>query len=290
MEFQKEEHEDPSQKGGYVIFDPRSGSLVEQAYRNIFNLIYSGELGAGQSISHRELAERCGMSKMPIAAACKQFEQEGIILARPRRGGSSIAVITFDDIWEALQYRLAVEQRAAVLACNFATAEDLATLLRLAEVADHRRDPERPERPGDPENIDYDFHLAMLRCSHSQLLIRQAETIRIYSMKLKLCPALQPLITRYPDTFKNGRFRPKDSHLRLYRKIAARKPMPAARAVEIHICDALGTPDMDRELQTARLFDRERIAAAGRTEEKPRGRISIHSPRGREFFLVDKHR
>ena len=65
---------------------PRKSSHTDRAYSAILELIVNGELGRVDSISHRQLAQRLGMSKQPVAMALDRLEQDGIVESAARVG------------------------------------------------------------------------------------------------------------------------------------------------------------------------------------------------------------
>ena len=224
-------------------------ALSAVAFKRIIGMIDSGQLRAGQQFSHRKLASMCRMSTAPIAAACRKLEDAGIIVVQPRRG-CSVAICTLDDVWDALQFRLAVEQRAAILACRYATEEDFDELKRLTEIADFRV-PGLVDQPG---YNDWVYHRQLLVCSHSKVLLEQTQKINFCMMRTQLCPELLPYLHRKPYLNKDGSHKVMDSHRRLTKVLLERKPVAAAQAVEHHICSAISS-SLGEALQTASIID-----------------------------------
>ena len=62
------------------------GSLADQAYYRIRDLIVSLELAPGSIVSERELMERLGLGRTPIREALRTLANERLVEIFPRRG------------------------------------------------------------------------------------------------------------------------------------------------------------------------------------------------------------
>ena len=71
-----------------------SSSLGEQIEEAIREEILSGELIPGQRLSIDELAQRWGVSSMPVRDAVRRLEVSGFLIVAPRRG---VFVSKFDQ-------------------------------------------------------------------------------------------------------------------------------------------------------------------------------------------------
>ena len=58
----------------------------EQAAEQIRRMVWEGELAPGQRLNQEELAERLGVSRIPVREALLQLEGEGLIEMTPHRG------------------------------------------------------------------------------------------------------------------------------------------------------------------------------------------------------------
>src|SRR3954464_4542740 len=92
----------------------RSPSLVQLAADAIRRMILAGELAEGERLIEERLTEQLGISRPPLREALRVLGQEGLIVARPRRG-STVATLTAQDVFEILTLRTALERLAIEL-------------------------------------------------------------------------------------------------------------------------------------------------------------------------------
>ncbi|MBP0656595.1 GntR family transcriptional regulator, partial [Mycobacterium tuberculosis] len=69
----------------------------ESAAREIRSLVFAGELRPGSKVDQDALAEKLGMSKLPVREALIALAGEGIIETIPRRG-AFVADLAREDI------------------------------------------------------------------------------------------------------------------------------------------------------------------------------------------------
>jgi DNA-binding GntR family transcriptional regulator len=115
-----------------------SQSLADQAYQALRSAVMAGELGPGDRITERLLAERLGISPTPVREALRRLEQDGL-LERP--GPRTIRVANFDSV-TATGVLLAVARLralAARLAATNATLDQLAQMTECLDEADAER-------------------------------------------------------------------------------------------------------------------------------------------------------
>lgn len=93
----------------------RSGSLREQAYHHIQQLIASGRLEAGSGISELQLAQELGSSRTPIREAMNKLAAEGLLEQSPG-GGMNVAQVQREHIIELYELREALELYAVAKA------------------------------------------------------------------------------------------------------------------------------------------------------------------------------
>jgi len=87
----------------------------------------SFDLKPDERINESELAERLGASRTPLREALNRLVAEGLLVYRSRKGFfcRPLQPKLIFDLYEA---RLAVEKEAVRLACERATADDVAAL------------------------------------------------------------------------------------------------------------------------------------------------------------------
>ena len=152
-------------------------SLTGKVYEMLRSEILTCSLQPGQEINEAELAERFKISKTPVREALSNLRQEGLVRTFPRRG-YQITPITFGDMNELFDIRTILEAGAAEMACMRVTAEQIAQLNKLADVAY-----DRGEQPslGPFVSANREFHLAIARASGNgrleDLLSRQIDAL-----------------------------------------------------------------------------------------------------------------
>jgi DNA-binding GntR family transcriptional regulator len=66
--------------------DPASSTHIDKAYMGIRQMLFHKEIGSGQKIACRDLANRLGMSPTPVIQALKWLEFQGLVRHEPERG------------------------------------------------------------------------------------------------------------------------------------------------------------------------------------------------------------
>ncbi|QJW98934.1 GntR family transcriptional regulator [Frigoriglobus tundricola] len=82
--------------------------LKERAYRDLKELIQTGEITQESLLSERQLAELLGMSKTPIRAALENLETQGLVTVSPQRG-ILVRDLSAREVAELFDVRSAVE-------------------------------------------------------------------------------------------------------------------------------------------------------------------------------------
>lgn len=158
--------------------------LVDAAYQGIVELIAAGELSPGAIVSHRRLAERLSMSKQPVGMALALLEYEGVVASRPRVG-TVVNRVTADDMWGMLQWRLAIECRAATLACDRIGGAESLRLRELAAALDGAIG------TAGAIALEREFHLAVAAASGCGKLYQELRKLNLFYLKSSLCDALR---------------------------------------------------------------------------------------------------
>lgn len=160
-----------------------NGSLYHQVVDNIRKLVLSGQLKAGEKLpSERELAERYGVSRVPVREALKTLEFLGIVQNRRGEGvfvcklqvGDLLDKIEFavqddetDMLLELFEVREAIEVKAAQLAALRRTDKELEEMQEA--IWDMERDLQLSR---DASSSSFRFHVAIIKASHNSVLYR----------------------------------------------------------------------------------------------------------------------
>jgi GntR family transcriptional regulator, gluconate operon transcriptional repressor len=138
-------------------------SIVEPMRR----AIVLGALPAGLHLEEPALAQKFGVSRIPVREALVRLEHEGLVRVEPRRG-AFIVGMTEEDVHDVYELRSLIESRAARRAAARVGAEWLARLGALAAQMDEalrRRDPAAMVEP------DVQFHRELVAAAGSRQLL-----------------------------------------------------------------------------------------------------------------------
>jgi DNA-binding GntR family transcriptional regulator len=143
---------------GYVSKTDMVAALIRE-------LIITGQLGAGEPLRQRDLAQRFQVSQTPVREAMRRLESEGLVLGDTHRG---FTVVEPDDgrIEENFQIRAALESLGASLAARKIDAAGIARLKDLNEQMRACAD----DDPGYAD-LNRDFHFTVYEYARSPLLL-----------------------------------------------------------------------------------------------------------------------
>lgn len=88
-------------------------NIAEQVTDELRAAIHSGELAPGERLVERKLAERLGVSHIPVREALTRLAEERLITREPRRG-ARVAELTAQDLEEISSLRIVLEQFMAI--------------------------------------------------------------------------------------------------------------------------------------------------------------------------------
>ena len=110
------------------------GAVRERVLASLRQEIIAGSLRPGDRLVERELADRFGVSRVPVREAIRALVAEGFVhFETPRR--TVVRRLTPNDVRELFELREALEVYAAGLAASRATLEDLAEVEELLSLA-----------------------------------------------------------------------------------------------------------------------------------------------------------
>jgi DNA-binding GntR family transcriptional regulator len=149
------------------------GAVRERVLATLRQEIIAGGLRPGDRLVERELAERFGVSRVPVREAIRALVAEGFVhFETPRR--TVVRRLTPNDVKELFELREALEVYAAGLAAARATEQALAELRDLLDQA------AAATRAGDAEaitDINTRFHARVLAIAGNSLLISVMEPV-----------------------------------------------------------------------------------------------------------------
>ncbi|MFF3905381.1 GntR family transcriptional regulator [Streptomyces sp. NPDC001848] len=149
------------------------GAVRERVLATLRQEIIAGRLRPGDRLVERDLAERFGVSRVPVREAIRALVAEGFVLFEtPRR--TVVRRLTPTDVKELFELREALEVYAAGLASARASEKDL---MELAELLDQAA---AATAAGDAEtitDINTRFHDRILAMAGNSLLISVMEPV-----------------------------------------------------------------------------------------------------------------
>ncbi|MGH3383411.1 MAG: GntR family transcriptional regulator [Nocardioidaceae bacterium] len=188
--------------------------------------IQRGELVAGERLVERKLAERLGVSHIPVREALAKLAEEGLVERLPRRG-ARVAVLSAEDLEELSSLRTLLEQFVVVRVQQRWDDRIEARLRKLVAsmvVAAERGDQARVF------DLDRRFHEQLWELAEHRLLMGLAAQLRsrINGFLWAATSALEP----------DDRVAHATSHADLVDAIASGDPRRARRAMADHISTA----------------------------------------------------
>lgn len=146
----------------------RPPTAQEAVLAELRRAIVTGELAPGEQVLQDALAERFGVSRVPLREALKILEGEGQVVYRPHRG-YFVAELDLADLREVYRIRDLLETEAVTVAVHNATRADLDALQRALE------DVENAAAAGDLATMteaNRRFHFGLIECARMPRLSR----------------------------------------------------------------------------------------------------------------------
>lgn len=160
--------------------------MSSQAYDRLYGMIQSRTIGVGDIISHRRLATMLNMGKQPVSQALDILERSGIVESIPKVG-TRVLPVTSDDLWGALQWRIAVERRSAFLAAQWIEPAQKLKLLEMSRALDALiLEPPEEMEISSRQQQETEFHLFIAECAHCRRLELELKDLDIYFLKIML--------------------------------------------------------------------------------------------------------
>lgn len=141
--------------------------LANQAYNQVRDAILNAKLPPGAAISQRALAEKLGVSTVPVSRAIQRLEAEGFVETRPK-AGTRVKIPTSSEIRGAYVLREALETQSARLFSEVANAKQRDKLVQLAARLDTRfarlgsaaSNGSRRNKSAERDHVDFHIYIA----------------------------------------------------------------------------------------------------------------------------------
>jgi GntR family transcriptional regulator of gluconate operon len=163
--------------------------------------IISREFAPGEHLRELPLAQRFGVSRVPVREALIRLAHEGLVRGEPRRGAFVVGM-SLADVREVYDVRTLLEVRASRLAAKSATSENIGNLRRIIKEFN------REAKKGNSEvlaAVDIAFHREIVMSAHHRRLTATWEPLsgiiqtilmitNEHSTKARIMSAHRPLV------------------------------------------------------------------------------------------------
>ncbi len=103
----------------------KRATVVDLVVESLRNRILSGELAAGEPLRQEALAEKLGVSRIPVREAINRLEAEGFVTVVPHKG-AFVTHMSDEEVTEAFNIRLRMEPWLFAKAIGNTSAQDVA--------------------------------------------------------------------------------------------------------------------------------------------------------------------
>ena len=182
------------------------------------DMILTGTFGIGIQLKQEALANRFGVSRIPIREALKRLQAEGLVAHTPHQG-SIVASQSIPELLETLDIRIGLETRALKLAIPLMMPADHKAARAIIACYD------ASDSPLEWAELNLDFHLCLYRpCGRVKLIKMIEEIVRGIGMHM-----------RARQSYELGRKSPQSEHREILKACIAKDIPQAIALLEMHI-------------------------------------------------------
>ncbi|MET9212011.1 MULTISPECIES: GntR family transcriptional regulator [unclassified Nocardia] len=145
-----------------------SALLGQSVHRQIRQMVLSGELAPGRSLSVPALATQLGVSRSPVREAVQQLIYEGLAVSAPH-AGAKVAAVDAAQIRDVLAVRAALDGLAAAAAATRLTEADLDKLASIIAAQEANLD-DATDAARDAQ-LDLEFHTFIREASGNSCVV-----------------------------------------------------------------------------------------------------------------------
>jgi DNA-binding GntR family transcriptional regulator len=152
----------------------------ERIYTELRQMVFSGELAPGERLVQRKLAERMGVSSIPVIEATRRLQHDGLVVSHPN-WGAQVRAWSEQDIEGAYLAREALEGICCRLFVERADDEQRARLIALAKRFDDQ------VVQGNPQGwleADVALHQHIVKATKSQALAHITDSSFLISLTM----------------------------------------------------------------------------------------------------------
>lgn len=145
-------------------------TLSDKTTTALREAIVNGSIAAGEKLNEPRLAEQFNVSRGPLRDAIRRLVAMRLVTHVPHQGAS---VVTLDakSIIELYEVREALEGKAAALAAQNMSDDEISKLRELLDI--HRQHYEANDGEYMQEGGDFDFHYLIIKGSGNEMLTNQ---------------------------------------------------------------------------------------------------------------------
>ena len=203
---------------------------ADRAYEALRLMIYRRQLRPGDHLVERDLAAQLGISRIPLREGLARLESEGLVRS-VRNAGRFVEDFAPVDVLEVYSIRLLLEPTATKLA-TIRSGSRLAK--QLQQLCDQMTAYQAKQNYRKVDELDYQFHLAIVHASGHRRLIRAYESCHIQILASHLEEERLQLLP-FDSTAAE--------HARIFESIAAGRPAAAEKAASDHVRNAMRTKE-----------------------------------------------
>lgn len=159
----------------------RPPTISEEVYEFLRRELLTASFQPGEVLREIDLSTRLNVSRTPVREAIKRLAQEGLLEVLPSRG-ARVRELTASEAANTYEVRSVVEGKAASLAAQYATPENVAELRRLLAEINAIDDADYPAHLA----ADNAFHLAIANMSQNDVLIEVIDMLNSRITRTKI--------------------------------------------------------------------------------------------------------
>lgn len=203
-------------------------SDLGRTYDRLKLMILEGQIGRGEPLVERSVAERLQVSRTPVRETIIRLENEGLVRTIEGKG-AFVASYSIDDLIEIYHLRQGLEPLAARLSCDRLPSDKLHDFEQQLER--QAADPNlRYENPAEWNRLGREFHNLFIMASGNGRLIQIMQGLRD---QVELFRGLHRTIS--PNAGESAI----PEHLEILKALKARDPDRAESAVRVHLENGL---------------------------------------------------
>ncbi len=152
--------------------------LSEKIYITLKNMILKNEIRLGQKLKQEELAQKLGVSRMPLHAAFAKLEKEMLIDIIPHKG-AFVKKLSKKELIDLYDIRIKLETLGAYDAAKNRNNDQIQRLKKIITQYQELINLNDPSNMHKIENIDYNFHIEIMKMSNNSFLYKMISSYNI---------------------------------------------------------------------------------------------------------------